>query len=96
MQNDEGSFSEIAVALALAVSKLQLDLAKTKIIADRIGLSRMGYELIVPSLQRDIMLVDQALQLFKEMADIEPQVRAVVARKKRGSWLTLIRGAAAL
>ena len=84
--NGEPTFAEMAVALSLAHCKLGLDLEKTKIIAERIGLSRMGYELIVPDLQRDIELVQAALQLLKDLSDVEPQVRAIVARKKSQRW----------
>lgn len=76
----------MAVALTLSANKLELDLAKTQIIAERIGLSRMGYELIVPSMQRDLELIHEAKQLFKDMADCEAEVRAVIARKKSGTW----------
>jgi hypothetical protein len=92
----EHSIADMAVALTLARTKLGLDLEKTKMIAERIGLSRMGYELIVPQLQQDIDLVLAAAQLLKDLADIEPQVRAMIARKKRGSWMEHIRGVAAL
>lgn len=96
MGEGQGSFAEIAVALSLASSKLQLDLTKTRIIADRIGLSKMGCELIIPSLERDIALVGQALQIFKDMSDVEDQVRAVISRKKRGSWFPSLARAAVI
>lgn len=83
---DEPTFAEMAVALSLASSKLGLDLAKTKMIAERIGLSRMGYELIVPQLEEDIARVNAALALLKELSAIEPQVRMMLERKRRGSW----------
>lgn len=80
------SFADMAVALTLASSKLHLDLVKTKIIADRIGLSRMGYELIVPQFEQDLALIDAAMQLLKDLSAIEPEVRAVISRKKKGRW----------
>jgi len=89
MDPEDASFAEIAVALALASSKLRLDITKTKIIAERIGLSKMGYDCIVPGLEYDAALVDQALELFKQLAECEPQVRALLQRKKRRSWFSL-------
>jgi hypothetical protein len=76
----------MAVSLTLAVSKLELDLTKTRMIAERIGLSRMGYELIVPGLERDVALVAECAQLMRDMCDLEPQVRAMIQRKKTGRW----------
>ena len=81
MQQDEPSFAEMAVALALAHSKLGLDLEKTKMIARRISLSHMGLEVTLSSLQRDINLVASALQLLKDMTDVESEVREIIARK---------------
>lgn len=90
------SIADMAVALTLAHTKLGLDLEKTKMIADRVGLSRMGCELVITGLQQDIALVAAATQLLKDLADLEPQVRAIIARKRRGSWMQQIRGVAAL
>lgn len=80
------SFAEIAVALTLASGKLQLDLTQTKIIAARIGLSQMGLALVVEGLERDAALVAQAIELFKQMSEVEPQVRAVLERKAKRRW----------
>ncbi len=85
--NRPSTFAEIAVALSLAHSKLQLDLAQTEIIARRIGLSSMGLDVVVEGLRKDVANVEQALDLFKAMTDIEPQVRAAIARKANRYWL---------
>ncbi|MBR0693621.1 hypothetical protein [Bradyrhizobium lablabi] len=92
---DQSTFADIAVAMTLASSKLQLDLAKTKIIAERIGLSRMGYELIVPSLERDVALVMEGAELLKQMSEHEAEIRALLERKKRRSWLSALKSVAA-
>lgn len=83
---EEPCFVDIAVALTLAASKLRLDLMQTEIIAERIGLSKMGLSVALDDLRRDVALVEQAQELFKQMADIEPQVRALIARKTQRSW----------
>ena len=87
------SFAEIAVALTLASSKLQLDLTQTKIIAGRIGLSQMGLALVVEGLERDAALVHRAIELFKQMAEVEPQVRALLERKAKRRWTDFARAA---
>jgi hypothetical protein len=84
--NPPSSFADIAVAMSLASSKLQLDLAKTKLIAERIGLSRMGYELIIPGIERDVALVIEGAELLKRMSEAESEIRALLERKKRGRW----------
>ncbi len=93
MHDREASFAEIAVALALASSKLRLDLTQTRIIAGRIGLSQMGLSLVIDGIERDAALVDQAVELFKKMADVEPQVRALIERKTRRRWPHFARAA---
>ncbi|CAN7379651.1 hypothetical protein LJR220_003377 [Bradyrhizobium sp. LjRoot220] len=80
------TIAEMAVALSLAHSKLQLDLAQTEVIARRIGLSKMGLDLVIEGLQRDVACVEHALEMLKQMVEIEPQVRALIARKKTGRW----------
>lgn len=85
-ETEEPSFADMAVALTLASSKLHLDLVKTKIVADRIGLSKMGYELIVPQFEQDLALIDAAMQLLKDLSSVEAEVRAVVGRKKTSRW----------
>ena len=86
-RDSPASFAKIAVALTLASGKLQLDLAQTKIIAERIGLSKMGLELVVDGLERDAALVEQAIELFKQMSEVEPQVRAVLHRNEKRTWV---------
>jgi hypothetical protein len=90
------SFTDIAVAMHLASSKLQLDLVKTKMIAERIGLSKMGYELLVPGMERDVALVIEGAELLKQMSRVEPEIQALLARKRRGKWGSLLKAAAVL
>jgi hypothetical protein len=87
------TFADIAVALTLASGKLQLDLAQTKIIAARVGLSKMGLSLVIDGLERDAELVHQAIELFKKMSVVEPQVRALLARKATRRWTDFARAA---
>lgn len=94
MLEQNASFAEIAVALTLASGKLQLDLAQTKIIAGRVGLSKMGLALVVEGLERDAALVQHAIELFKKMSEVEPQVRAVLDRKAKRRWSDFARVAA--
>jgi hypothetical protein len=90
--NDNATFADMAVALTLASSKLELDLAKTKMIAERIGLSAMGYSLIVPSIERDVSLVQSAAELLREMCEFEDEVRALIERRKRQPiWPRLVK-----
>ena|GEM_PF-3830845 len=93
MREPSATFADIAVALTLASGKLQLDLAQTKIIAARVGLSKMGLSLVVDGLERDAVLVEQAIELFKRMSEVEPQVRAVLARKATRRWTDFARAA---
>jgi hypothetical protein len=90
------TIADMAVALSLAHSKLQLDLTQTRIIARRIGLSQMGLELVIEGLEQDVAHVGAAVELLKSMVDIEPQVRAAIARKKNGRWLRAFPRAAVL
>lgn len=94
MLEQNASFAEIAVALTLASGKLQLDLAQTKIIAGRVGLSKMGLAIVVEGLERDAQLVEHAIEIFKKMSEVEPQVRAVLDRKAKWSWSDFARVAA--
>jgi len=93
VREPSATFADIAVALTLASGKLQLDLAQTKIIAARVGLSKMGLSLVVDGLERDAVLVEQAIELFKRMSEVEPQVRAVLARKATRRWTDFARAA---
>ncbi len=83
----EGSFAEIAVALTLWMPEIRTKIIKTKMTAERIGLSRMGYELSIVPLERDAQLVELAAELFREMSEIEPIIMAAIERKRRGHWL---------
>jgi hypothetical protein len=83
---DQSSFVDIAVALSLAASKLRLDLMQTEVIAERIGLSKMGLGVALEGLRADVARVEEAQDLLKRMADIEPQVRALIARKESRRW----------
>jgi hypothetical protein len=96
VETTPASYADIAVALTLASSKLQLDLAQTRIIAGRIGLSKMGLELVIEGLERDAALVAGAVELLKTMSTCEPEIRALLARKRRGSWLPSFAQVAAL
>ena len=86
-QNITAPFAEIAVAMTVALGKMRLDLAHTMIVARSVGVSNMGLEVVAAERERDIALIEQSLLLFKEMAEIEPQVRALIDRRKRRSWL---------
>lgn len=94
MAEEEPSFADIAVALTLAHSDMGHRLFKTKMIAERIGLSKMGYELLVPSIERDLALVAKGAELLKQLAECEVEVRAVIERKRRGRWSIMSRIAA--
>lgn len=93
---DAPSFDDIAVALSIAASKLRLDLDQLEIIGFKVGVSNMGLSLAQVEMQKHLDLVVLAHRFFKENAAIEPEMRAVAARKRRGSWLQQIRGVAAL
>lgn len=94
MHEPPATFADIAVALTLASGKLQLDVAQTRIIAERIGLSKMGLAVVVEGLERDAALVLQAIEFFKQMSEVEPQIRAVLARKATRRWPVFARVAA--
>lgn len=82
------SFSEIAVALRVSTSRLEIDITHTRRMCAKIGLSDMGSELAVEQFVRDVALVDQAATLLKDMAPFEAEVRALIARKRAGkAWL---------
>src|SRR5579859_7254880 len=80
------SFDEIAVALKLAATKLRLDLDQMEILAASITLSPMGTSLAVSELKKNLDLVVLAHEFFKDGAAVEPQMRAVLARRKTGRW----------
>ena len=80
------SFDAIAVALALAASKLRLDLEQMEFLTARINLSPMGTALAVQELQRNLDLIVAAHHFFKDNAAAEPEIRAMVLRKKSGRW----------
>lgn len=80
---EPSSFADIAVAMQLASSQLQLNMTKTKMIAERIGLSQMGYALIIPSLEMDVARVIEGTELFKRMAGAEAEIRELLACRAR-------------
>lgn len=80
--HEPSSFADIAVAMHLASSQLQLSMAKTKMIAERIGLSQMGYALVIPGLELDVARVIEGTELFKRMAGAEPEIRELLARRQ--------------
>jgi len=84
------TFDDIAVALALAASRLKLDLEQTEILAARIGMPQISASLAVAELQRTFDLVVQAHDFFRENADIETLMRATAARKRRLPWLQIV------
>jgi hypothetical protein len=88
------SFDAIAVALALAASKLRLDLEQMEFIAARINLSPMGCSLAVSELQRNLDLIVHAHHFFKDGAPAEREIRGMVLRKKNGRWSMFARAAA--
>lgn len=87
------SFDDMAVALALAASKLKLDLEQMEFIAARIELSPMGTSLAIMELKRNLELIVSAHQFFRESAAAEPEVRMMVRRKKNGRWGMFARAA---
>ena len=96
MDQREPSFDEIAVALALAASKVRLDLDQLEILAARVSLSPMGTSLAIAELKRVLDHVAYAHRFFKDNAGAEAEIRAAALRKKRGSWLSSITRVAAL
>jgi hypothetical protein len=80
------SFDAIAVALALAASKLRLDVEQMELLAARINLSPMGTSLAISELKRNLDLIVHAHHFFKDNATAEPEVRAMILRKKNGRW----------
>jgi hypothetical protein len=87
------SFDDIAVALALAASKLKLDVEQMEFICARVELSRMGTSIATSELQRNLDLIVAAHHFFKDNAAAEPEVRAMVLRKKTGRWGMFARAA---
>jgi hypothetical protein len=81
------TFADIALALMLASPKLQRDIDRMVQVAERISLSQMGLEVTIADLKRDMELIASAVLLFKEMAEVEPQVRAVLARQASRQWV---------
>jgi hypothetical protein len=87
------SFNDIAVALALAASKLKLDLEQMELIAARINLSPMGCSIACSELQRNLDLIVHAHHFFREGAPAEREIRSAVLRKKTGRWGMFARAA---
>lgn len=92
----EPSFAEIAVSLALAMPTLRLAMARTEVIGQRIGISSMGIDVALEALRRDQSNVERALELLKELAEAEPEIRALLARKRNGRWFTRLTKAVAI
>lgn len=90
------SYADIAVALTLASSKLDLDMANYRRIAERIGLSKMGLSTVIDGIERDAMLVRQAVEIFKKLSEAEPEVKSLLARKSSGRWFPRLARTAAL
>jgi hypothetical protein len=91
--NTPPSFDNMAVALAIAASKLRLDLEQMEFLAARIELSTMGTSIACSELQRNLDLIVAAHYFFKDNAAAEPEVRAMVLRKKNGRWGLFARAA---
>lgn len=87
------SFAEIAVSIGIAAQKLRLDLTHTTIVAKRIGLTDMGISVVETERRVEIDRLEQAFELFKKMSEVEPQVRAVLARKATRRWTDFARAA---
>lgn len=87
------SFDHIAVALALAASKFRLDIEQMELLAARVGVSPMGTSLAISELQRNLDLLVHAHHFFKDNSAVEPEVRAMVLRKKNGRWAMFSRAA---
>ena len=85
-QGDEPSFAEMAVSLGIAADKLGFDVARLVARAVDFRLSDDAINIAVGELQSDAVNVSAAHQLLKQLADIEPQVRALLARRSTGKW----------
>lgn len=90
------SFDEMAVAITLAATKVRLDFEQLEIISHRVGLSPMGTTLALTELQKTLDHLAAAHRFLKENAAAEPEIRAMAARKKVGSWFSRIPKVAAL
>lgn len=86
MREPPATFADIALALQIAAPKLQRDIGRMIDVAERISLSQMGLEVSIADLKHDFAMVQLAAELFKAMAEVEPQVRAVLARKASRRW----------
>lgn len=80
------TFADIALALSLSAPKLQRDIERMVAVAEHISLSQMGLEVSIIDLKRDAMLVGMSVEIFKKLAEVEPQVRAVLERRVRRRW----------
>lgn len=97
MRDNEGlpvSFADLAVSASLATQKLRLDLAHTVIVAKRVGVSDMGIDVVEKERQVEIDHLEQIFDLLKQMAEVEPQIRAVLERKVKRRWSDFARVAA--
>lgn len=88
------TFADIALALTLSAPKLQRDIERLIAVAEHIGLSQMGLEVSIVELKRDAMLVEMSVEIFKKLAEVEPQIRAVLERKVKRRWSDFARVAA--
>ena len=91
MREPPATFADIALALQIAAPKLQRDIARMIDVAERISLSQMGLEVSIADLKHDFAMIEEAVLIFKKMSEVEPQVRAVLARKATRRWTDFAR-----
>ncbi len=82
-------FGKIAVALQVSRHRLENDLIKLRRLCEHCGLSDMGTTLAVEGFENDILMVDEAVTLLREMSRYEGDVLDLIARKngQAVTWL---------
>lgn len=75
------NFGQIAVALQVSRHRLENDLIKLRRLCENCGLSDMGTTLAMEGFEKDVMLVDEAVTLLREMSRYEGDVLDLIARK---------------
>lgn len=80
--SESSTFADIAVAISLIAQRSRLDLSHTLIVARRLGVSEMGIEIVAKERGDQIKLVEDGLQLWKQMIEIEREIRELIERRK--------------
>lgn len=80
MDKPGDTFAEIAVGLTAALATLRFDIEHREHLARRFNLPEVSAAIGLEPLRRNIDLVEQARDILKNFGEVEPEMRALLAR----------------